>query len=132
MSIEAADIFTYPWWVYVSIPPLGAALVGWATKILALKMMFYPPVEFKASNRIWDGRARSPPSGHRKMAAVAVDSLTSGILKPEEMFDKIDPDELVKELGGATQRRRNRTRRHDDDGAAAPSCGGPRQTRSKT
>jgi uncharacterized membrane protein YheB (UPF0754 family) len=33
------------------------------------------------------------------MAAVAVDSLTSGILKPEELFDKIDPDELVNELG---------------------------------
>ncbi|GAA2788733.1 DUF445 domain-containing protein [Mycolicibacterium pallens] len=96
MSIEAADIFTYPWWVYVSIP-LGAALVGWATKILALKMMFYP-VEFKGIKPYlgWQGQI---PKRAPKMAAVAVDSLTSGILKPEEMFDKIDPDELVKELG---------------------------------
>src|SRR6185295_3500953 len=45
VTIDWANTFSHPWWVYVSIP-LGAALVGWATKILALKMMFYP-VEFK-------------------------------------------------------------------------------------
>ena len=88
--------FSYPWWVYVTIP-LGAAFVGWVTKILALKMMFYP-VEFKGIKPYfgWQGQI---PKRAPKMAAVAVDSLTSGILKPEELFDKIDPDELVAELG---------------------------------
>ncbi|MGK2867394.1 MAG: DUF445 domain-containing protein, partial [Mycobacterium sp.] len=88
--------FSYPWWVYVTIP-FGAAFVGWITKILALKMMFYP-VEFKGIKPYfgWQGQI---PRRAPKMAAVAVDSLTSGILKPEELFDKIDPDELVKELG---------------------------------
>jgi uncharacterized membrane protein YheB (UPF0754 family) len=87
--------FSYPLWVYLSIP-LGAALVGWATKILALKMMFYP-VEFKGIKPYlgWQGQI---PKRAPKMAAVAVDSLTSGIINPEEIFDKIDPDELVKEL----------------------------------
>ena len=96
MTIDWANTFTYPWWVYVSIP-LGAALVGWATKILALKMMFHP-VEFKGIKPYlgWQGQI---PKRAPKMAAVAVDSLTSGIINPEEMFDKIDPDELVKELG---------------------------------
>lgn len=90
------DIFTYPVWVYVTIP-LGAALVGWATKILALKMMFYP-VEFRGIKPYlgWQGQI---PKRAPKMAAVAVDSLTSGIIDPQEMFDKIDPDELVRELG---------------------------------
>jgi uncharacterized membrane protein YheB (UPF0754 family) len=96
MRIDWAHVFSYPWWVYVSIP-LGAALVGWVTKILALKMMFYP-VEFKGIKPYlgWQGQI---PKRAPKMAAVAVDSLTSDILKPEEMFDKIDVDELVKELG---------------------------------
>jgi uncharacterized membrane protein YheB (UPF0754 family) len=91
-----AHAFSYPLWVYISIP-LGAALVGWATKILALKMMFYP-VEFKGIKPYlgWQGQI---PKRAPKMAAVAVDSLTSGILKPEELFDRIDPDELVAELG---------------------------------
>ena len=92
--LEAA--FTHhPVWVYLTIP-LGAAFVGWITKILALKMMFYP-VEFKGIPPYlgWQGQI---PKRAPKMAAVAVDSLTSEILKPEEMFDKIDPNELVKEL----------------------------------
>lgn len=90
-----ANAFAYPWWVYVTIP-LGAAFVGWVTKIMALKMMFYP-VEFKGIPPYlgWQGQI---PKRAPKMAAVAVDSLTSEILKPEEMFDKIDPNELVKEL----------------------------------
>ena len=94
--VDWENVFGYPWWVYVTIP-LGAALVGWATKILALKMMFYP-VEFKGIKPYlgWQGQI---PKRAPKMAAVAVDSLTSGIINPEEMFDQIDPDELVRELG---------------------------------
>ncbi|BBY38143.1 hypothetical protein MMAN_22770 [Mycobacterium mantenii] len=88
--------FSYPLWVYISIP-LGGALVGWATKILALKMMFYP-VEFKGIKPYlgWQGQI---PRRAPKMAGVAVDSLTADILQPEELFDRIDPDELVAELG---------------------------------
>lgn len=58
-----ANAFAYPWWVYVTIP-LGAAFVGWITKIMALKMMFYP-VEFKGIPPTSAGRARFP-SAHRK------------------------------------------------------------------
>ncbi|MHA3022307.1 DUF445 domain-containing protein [Mycobacterium sp. BMJ-28] len=96
MSAIMHQAFSYPWWVYVTIP-LGAAFVGWVTKILALKMMFHP-VEFVGIKPYlgWQGQI---PKRAPKMAAVAVDSLTSGILKPEELFDKIDPDELVAELG---------------------------------
>lgn len=96
VSMDWSTVFSYPWWVYLSIP-LGAALVGWATKILALKMMFYP-VEFKGIKPYlgWQGQI---PKRAPKVAAVAVDSLTSEIIKPEQIFDQIDPDELVQELG---------------------------------
>lgn len=88
--------FSYPLWVYISIP-LGAALVGWSTKILAIKMMFQP-VEFKGIRPYlgWQGQI---PKRAPKMAAVAVDSLTSDVIQPQQMFDRIDPDELAEELG---------------------------------
>lgn len=96
MNRLAEHAFSYPLWVYITIP-LGAALVGWATKILALKMMFVP-VEFVGIKPYlgWQGQI---PKRAPKMANVAVDSLTSGILQPEQLFDRIDPDELVAELG---------------------------------
>jgi uncharacterized membrane protein YheB (UPF0754 family) len=89
------EIFTYPLWVYISIP-LGAALVGWATKILAVKMMFQP-VEFKGIPPYlgWQGQI---PKRAPKMAAIAVDSITSKIINPQQLFDRIDPDELAEEL----------------------------------
>src|SRR5262249_7437490 len=89
IAMDWAKVFSHPWWVYVSIP-LGAAFVGWATKILALKMMFYP-VEFVGIKPYlgWQGQI---PKRAPKMAAVAVDSLTSGIINPEQIFDQIDPD----------------------------------------
>lgn len=88
-------IFTYPLWVYISIP-LGAALVGWATKILAVKMMF-EPVEFKGIPPYlgWQGQI---PKRAPKMAAIAVDSITSKIINPQQLFDRIDPEELAEEL----------------------------------
>lgn len=88
-------IFTYPLWVYISIP-LGAALVGWATKILAVTMMF-EPVEFKGIPPYlgWQGQI---PKRAPKMAAIAVDSITSKIINPQQLFDRIDPDELAEEL----------------------------------
>lgn len=63
MNDFMAHAFAYPWWVYVTIP-LGAAFVGWITKIMALKMMFYP-LNSRASRRTSAGRARFP-SAHRK------------------------------------------------------------------
>lgn len=86
-----------PVWVYVSIP-FAAALVGWLTKLLAVWMMFNP-VEFKGIRPIfgWQGQI---PKRAAKMAGIAVDSITAELLKPEELFDRIDPDDLARELEG--------------------------------
>lgn len=92
-----SNAWQYPLWVYITIP-FGAALIGWVTKILAVKMMF-SPIEFKGIKPFlgWQGQI---PKRAPKMAAIAVDSITSKILKPEQLFDKIDPDELAQELEG--------------------------------
>jgi uncharacterized membrane protein YheB (UPF0754 family) len=89
--------FDKPVWVYVSIP-IAAALVGWFTKIVAIEMMFRP-IEFRGIRPFlgWQGQI---PKRAPKMAAVAVDSVTKDTLKPEELFDRIDPDELARELEG--------------------------------
>ena len=57
--------FHEPLWVYISIP-LAAAFVGWVTKIVAVKMIFYP-VEFKGIPPYlgWQGQI---PSHAAKMA----------------------------------------------------------------
>ncbi len=96
IDVDLGNIFTHPTWVYISIP-LGAALIGWATKILALKMMFYP-LEFKGFKPFlgWQGQI---PRMAPKVAATMVDTMMSDIIEPQELFDQLDPDELVKELG---------------------------------
>jgi uncharacterized membrane protein YheB (UPF0754 family) len=94
--VDLANMFSHPLWVYISIP-LGAALIGWATKILALKMMFYP-LEFKGIKPFlgWQGQI---PRMAPKVAATMVDSMTSDIIEPQKLFDQLNPDELIEELG---------------------------------
>ena len=89
--------FYEPLWVYVSIP-VAAAVLGWFTKIVAVKMIFYP-VEFKGIRPYlgWQGQI---PKHAAKMAGIAIDSVTSKVLRPEELFARIDPDDLAKELEG--------------------------------
>ena len=84
--------------MYVSVP-FAAAVLGWFTKIVAVKMIFYP-VEFKGIRPYlgWQGQI---PKHAAKMAGIAIDSVTSKVLRPEELFARIDPDELAKELEGA-------------------------------
>ena len=97
MAILAFVNFHEPLWVYISIP-IAAALVGWVTKIVAVRMMFHP-LEFKGIRPFlgWQGQI---PKRAAKMAGIAVDSVTSSVLTPQELFDRIDPDELARELEG--------------------------------
>lgn len=96
MTFLAFLQFHEPAWVYVSLP-IAAALVGYGTKVVAIKMMF-APLEFKGIGPIgWQGQI---PRKAAKMAGIAVDSVTSGLLTPEELFDRIDPDDLARELEG--------------------------------
>jgi uncharacterized membrane protein YheB (UPF0754 family) len=81
--------------VYASLP-VTAALVGYATNVLALKMMFYP-VRFVGIPPFlgWQGIV---PRKAGKMAGVAVDTITRHLITVEEMFARIDPQRLAKEL----------------------------------
>jgi uncharacterized membrane protein YheB (UPF0754 family) len=87
--------FDEPWYIYVLMPIISAG-VGYLTKLVAIEMIFRP-TEFKGIKPYlgWQGMV---PRRAAKMAGIAVDSIMSKILTPQELFDRIDPDELAKEL----------------------------------
>lgn len=89
--------FTEPWYIYVSMPIISA-IIGYVTKLVAIEMIFRP-LEFVGIKPFlgWQGMV---PRRAAKMAGIAVDSVMSKILQPEELFDRIDPDELATELEG--------------------------------
>ncbi|WP_420466364.1 DUF445 domain-containing protein [Panacagrimonas sp.] len=77
------------WILYVSMP-LVAAAIGYGTKIAAIYMMFQPLkfVGIRAPYLGWQGII---PRNAARMAAIACDTLTARLLKPEELFDRLDP-----------------------------------------
>lgn len=91
---EIKDDFSVNWLVYVSMP-FVAAFVGWSTKIVALEML-YRPVEYKGIGPFgWQGIV---PRRAGKVAATTIELLTTNLLKPEELLDRIDPDEVLENL----------------------------------
>jgi uncharacterized membrane protein YheB (UPF0754 family) len=82
------------WLIYLSMP-LVAAFVGWSTKIVALEMI-YRPLEFKGIGPIgWQGIV---PRRAGKVGSKTIELLTSNLLKPEELIDRIDAAEAVEAL----------------------------------
>lgn len=79
-------------WQYLSIPVI-AALIGWITNWLAIKMTFFP-LEFVGKPPLlgWQGII---PSKARKMAAISVDATISKIGTVPEIFQQIDPKVLA-------------------------------------
>lgn len=79
-------------WQYLSIPVI-AALIGWITNWLAIKMTFLP-LEFVGKPPLlgWQGII---PSKARKMAAISVDATISKIGTVREIFEQIDPKLLA-------------------------------------
>lgn len=87
--------FGQNWILYLSIP-FVAALIGYVTKVLAIKMMF-APLDFKGVKPYlgWQGVV---PKHAAKMAGIACDTLTQQLLSPEEIVDRLDPERLVAEV----------------------------------
>ena len=84
-------------WQYLSIPVI-AALIGWTTNWLGIKMTFYP-LEFVGWPPLlgWQGII---PSKARKMAAISVDATISKIGTVPEIFQQIDPKVLAAHIIG--------------------------------
>ena len=89
----AADLRQH-WWLYASMP-IVAALIGWVTKLVAIRMMF-EPIEFVGWKPYlgWQGIV---PRRAATMAAIACDTLTSRLIRPAELFARLDPDRIARE-----------------------------------
>jgi len=81
---------------YGSIPVL-AALVGWGTNVLALKMTFYP-LEF-VGVRPWFGWQGIIPAKARKMASTTVDLMTTHLVQVREVVGRLEADRVYEALG---------------------------------
>ncbi len=97
------DIFySTTFWQYASIPVI-AALIGWITNWLAIKLTFLP-LEFIGIPPFlgWQGII---PSKAEKMAEIAVDSTIAKLGTVQEVFEQIDPQILAQYIVDANMPR---------------------------
>jgi len=87
--------FAEHWPLYTAIPFI-AALIGYVTKRVAIEMMFRP-LEFIGIRPVFGWQGVVPKHGGR-MAAIATDLLTANLIDLGEVFGRIQPDRLVREI----------------------------------
>jgi uncharacterized membrane protein YheB (UPF0754 family) len=87
--------FAQHWPLYVSIPVV-AALIGYGTKLVAIRMMFQP-VEFIGIKPFfgWQGIV---PKRAARMASIACDTMTEQLIKPAEVVARLDAGRIAKEI----------------------------------
>ncbi|GAB3853958.1 hypothetical protein GCM10028801_07280 [Nocardioides maradonensis] len=82
------------WPIYVSMPFI-AAIIGWFTKLVAIRMMFRPQ-KFKGIGRLgWQGII---PRRAPEMVEVLCNTLTGRLISAGEIIDRIDGDELARRI----------------------------------
>ncbi|MDX1803683.1 MAG: DUF445 family protein [Alcanivorax sp.] len=83
------------WILYLSMP-FVAAIIGYFTKIVAIRMMF-KPLEFIGKPPLlgWQGIV---PRRAATMASIACDLMMERLLKPEDVFNKLDPHRVADEI----------------------------------
>src|SRR6476660_9559891 len=86
---------TRHWYIVFSIP-LVAALIGYVTKLVAIKMMF-EPIEF-VGVRPYFGWQGIVPRRAARMASIAVDTMTRDLISAQDVVSRLDPDLVAKEI----------------------------------
>ncbi|WP_043659614.1 DUF445 family protein [Thermocrispum municipale] len=83
------------WPLYASIPFI-AALIGYVTKRVAIEMMFRP-LEFVGIPPLlgWQGVL---PANAERMASIATETLTRNLVDPREIFSRLDPEQIAREV----------------------------------
>lgn len=87
--------------VVVSIP-IVAAIIGYVTKLVAIRMMFRP-LEF-VGIRPYLGWQGIVPRRAARMASIAVDTMTRDLISASEVISRLDPDRVAAELDGPMRR----------------------------
>ncbi|OLZ55731.1 hypothetical protein BS329_04215 [Amycolatopsis coloradensis] len=76
--------------------PFIAALIGYVTKRVAIEMMF-KPVDFVGVKPFFGWQGVLPANAER-MAATATEMLTNNLVDPKEIFARLDPAQVAKEI----------------------------------
>jgi len=84
------------WIIYLSMP-FVAAVIGFITKIVAIRMMFQP-IEFIGIKPPYLGWQGIIPRKAAIMASISCDLLTSRLIRPSDVFDKLDPARIAQEI----------------------------------
>jgi len=94
-SLLHQTLYNVEFWKYVSIP-FVAAVVGWFTNLVAIKMTFHP-LEFVGIRPIfgWQGII---PSKAIKMAGIFVDKTMYKLGRLSELFEQMDPDRIAQHV----------------------------------
>jgi uncharacterized membrane protein YheB (UPF0754 family) len=81
--------------IIISIPVV-AAIIGYVTKLVAIRMMFRP-LEF-VGIRPYFGWQGIVPRRAARMASIAVDTMTRDLISASEVISRLDPDRVAAEL----------------------------------
>lgn len=93
--MQAGHNFMAHYWLYLSMPVI-AAIIGYVTKIAAIRMMFQP-LEF-IGIKPWLGWQGVIPRKAEKMASIAVDVITSRLITVQEIFARLDPEQIALQI----------------------------------
>jgi len=77
------------------IIPIGSAIIGWLTNVIAIKMTFYPLNYFGLRPFGWQGII---PAKAPRMATKAIDLMTDKLLDIKQVFSKIQPECISKNM----------------------------------
>lgn len=83
------------WYINFTIP-IVAAVIGYVTKLVAIRMMFQP-LEFSGIKPYlgWQGIV---PRRAARMASIAVDTMTRDLISAADVLGRLDPDLVAQEL----------------------------------
>ncbi|GAA4817879.1 hypothetical protein GCM10025786_25600 [Nocardioides caeni] len=91
---EITHDVTVNWPIYAAMPVM-AAVIGWFTKLVAIKMMFRPHVRRGIGPLGWQGII---PRRAPQMVDVLCETLTGRLISADEIIDRIDGDELARRV----------------------------------
>lgn len=87
------------YWVKLGTIPFVAGFIGWLTNWQAIEMTFKPlrfiGLKLGPLKLGWQGII---PAKGPKMAAIGVDLMTQKLLKVEEIFERLDPEEVARQM----------------------------------
>jgi uncharacterized membrane protein YheB (UPF0754 family) len=93
---EIVDDVQRNWVLYASMP-IVAAIIGYVTKLVAIRMMFQP-IEFVGFKPPYFGWQGIVPRNAERMATIACDTMTTRLISPRDVFGKLDPKRVAREI----------------------------------